>query len=279
MGGYLFGGKEIYNPCSILKYMSELADYPDAFPSPYWAVSCSNHIIKKFVEDWEFHARDDIEELIAGHTIEKSVRESISYENIYDDQDSLWNLLFFTGYLNQSGRRIDERTQCAKFAIPNYEILYIYKRAVERWSSHQLQSADLTPLLESLKSGDTDGIAACISLELRKTICFFDYAERYYHDFLTELLRRMGSYIVRSDFPSNYGRSGITLRPLSIHGRALVLELKAVSSLREMEMGCDEALGQIARKGYEESLKDDGYQEITCYGICFCLKECLVKKM
>lgn len=39
-----------------------------------------------------------------------------------------------------------------------------------------------------------------------------------------------------------------------------------------MEAGCDEALQHIVDKHYEDELKEDGYDHIFKYGICFCKK-------
>ena len=47
-------------------------------------------------------AKRDLETLINGGTIEKPVHEDITYGDIHQSQDNLWNFLFFTGYLKKN---------------------------------------------------------------------------------------------------------------------------------------------------------------------------------
>lgn len=43
-----------------------------------------------------------------------------------------------------------------------------------------------------------------------------------------------------------------------------------------LEKGCIEALEQIENLHYENNAKEEGYQDILKYDICFYKKECLV---
>ncbi|MDC7289112.1 ATP-binding protein [Blautia schinkii] len=277
--GYLFGNREMYNPWSLLNYVDDLAANPDAFPSPYWSNTSSNSIVQELVEASDDNVQEEIEQLIAGHTIQKPIHEDVTYEDIHSSQDNLWNFLFFTGYLTQAGGNLDGDTQYVELAIPNREVCYIYKNTVRRWFDRKLLSADLTPLFKALENGDTDAASACISRELQETISFFDYAENYYHGFLAGILKNMKGYKITTNREAGLGRADIILRTPSIHGRAFVLELKVASSIQEMEKKCDEALQQIITKQYDMPLKNDGYEEVICYGVSFYQKECLVKKM
>ena len=45
---------------------------------------------------------------MAGGTIEKPVHEDITYGDIHQSQDNLWNFLFFTGYLKKISERKEE---------------------------------------------------------------------------------------------------------------------------------------------------------------------------
>ena len=61
-----------------------------------------------------------------GGTIEKPVHDEITYADIHQTQDNLWNFLFFTGYLKKVGERKDaagenrfKRLDLAKGSIRN----------------------------------------------------------------------------------------------------------------------------------------------------------------
>ena len=69
------------------------------FLKPYWSNTSSNNIIRELVENADQEARDEIERLIAGEAPEKPIHEEITYEDIHESSDNLWNFLYFTGYL------------------------------------------------------------------------------------------------------------------------------------------------------------------------------------
>ncbi len=110
------------------------------------------------------------------------------------------------------------------------------------------------------------------------TISYFDYAESYYHGFMTGLLNNAGRYRVYSNRESGNGRPDIVLTELRFMGRAIILELKISDTFRGMEKKCEEALAQIEEQKYAVPLEDDGYQEILKYAICFFKKGCIVRK-
>ena len=100
--GYLFNHFEIYNPWSLLKYVNDRKDHVTEFALPYWSNTSSNSIIREMVGEADERAKADLETLINGGTIEKPVHEDITYGDIHQTQDNLWNFLFFAGYLKKS---------------------------------------------------------------------------------------------------------------------------------------------------------------------------------
>lgn len=109
------------------------------------------------------------------------------------------------------------------------------------------------------------------------TISYFDYAESYYHGFLTGLLKNSGRYSILSNRESGTGRPDIILKEKKFMGKAMIIELKAAKTFAEMEAKCDEALAQIDLQNYAEPLTADGYRPILKYGIALYKKGCIVK--
>ena len=120
--GYLFGKTEIYNPWSIINYVKALTADPNEVPRTYWSNTSSNSIIHALIERADLSDRMEIEELIAGGTIEKPIHEEITYEDVYQSTDNLWNFLFFTGYLKNSGLRMIGNQIYLALSIPNIEV-------------------------------------------------------------------------------------------------------------------------------------------------------------
>ena len=195
--GYLFNDIEIYNPWSIVNYVYDHDRKITQFALPYWSNSSSNSIIREMVGEADADAKHDLETLINGGTIEKQVHEDITYGDIYQTQDNLWNFLFFTGYLKKISERKDEsgETLYLSMAIPNTEIKTIYKNSIAYWFEQRIKQTDRSPLVRALETGDCEAAEDFINHQLVDTISYYDYAENFYHGFMAGLLVNIGGYL------------------------------------------------------------------------------------
>lgn len=276
--GYRFGETEVYNPWSVINYVDSCYHNKNAFAKPYWSNTSSNSIVRNLVEHADISVKQEIEDLIAGGTIEKPIHEDITYDDMDSTQDNLWNFLFFTGYLKKISERQEGETIYMEMAIPNSEVRYVYKNAVLRWFEKKTEQKELSPLYESILNGDTEKMAEILSENLMETISFYDYQESYYHGFLVGMLKNIGNYIVQSNRESGNGRPDILLKYPSVRGKAVIIEIKVSKSYQGLGEKCDEALEQIEAQRYEEALRQEGYQNILKYGVAFYRKECMVKR-
>ena len=276
--GYLFGEEEIYNPWSILKYVTDHNDNVTKFPLPYWSNTSSNSIVREMISDADEKTRADLEILMDGGTIEKPVHEDITYGDIHTSMDNLWNFLFFTGYLKAGRQRTDGENLYLEMSIPNTEVKTIYRQSIMTWFDKKIEKTDRSPLVKALENGDCEVAEEFISTQLMDTISYFDYAENYYHGFLTGLLTGAGNYRVTSNRESGNGRPDIVMSTVAIRkGRVIILELKLADSVRTLEAKCNEALEQIENNKYAKPFTDEGYPIVQKYGISFYKKECMVK--
>ncbi len=276
--GYLFGDTEVYNPWSAVNYIKAAYGKRDTLPKPYWANTSSNSIIRELVEQADFAVKKEIEDLLEGKTIEKVAHEELTYEDIYKNQENLWNFLFFTGYLKKVTERLEGDSICLSLQIPNTEVRYIYRNMILDWFERKVGQTDLRLFYRAVLEGDEQRFSDVVSEQLADTISFFDYAENYYHGFLCGLLKGCPGYLVLSNRESGIGRADIILKTPSARGMAIIMELKVVHDFEGMEAGCDAALSQIRERGYEADLYKEGYRKLLTYGVCFYRKECLVKK-
>ena len=279
--GYLFNETEIYNPWSILKYVNDRKDKVTKFALPYWSNTSSNSIVREMVGEADEMAKADLETLINDGTIEKPVHEDITYGDIHQSQDNLWNFLFFTGYLKKISERKDEsgETLYLTMAIPNTEIKTIYKNSIAYWFEQRMKETDRSPLKHALETGDCEAAEDFINRQLADTISYYDYAENFYHGFTAGLLVNIGGYRVKSNRESGNGRPDIVMQTVQIRkGRVIILELKIAGSIAEMDAACDRGLAQIEEQHYAEPFTTEGYPEVKKYALSFCKKECMVKK-
>lgn len=275
--GYLFGNTEIYNPWSILSYAKSVQSGNQIATKPYWSNTSGNGIVRELIEDADDITREELEILMDGGAIEKPVHEEITYGDIHSSRDNLWNFLFFTGYLKMKSQRIEGETIYLEMTIPNKEIRSIYRQSIVRWFDQKIEKVDRSPLIKALEEGNCEATADFISAQLMDTISYFDYAESYYHGFLTGLLKNSGRYSILSNRESGNGRPDIILKEKKFMGRAMIIELKVAKTFAEMEAKCDEALVQIDSNDYAQPLITDGYRPILKYGIALYKKGCIVK--
>lgn len=274
--GYMFGKTEVYNPWSILMYVDSLCQDKDTEPKPYWANTSSNSIIRELIEHADNTVKQEMETLIDGGTIEKPVHEEVTYEDIYNSADNLWNFLFFTGYLKKVEQRLEDVTTYLTLGIPNLEARYIYQNTILDWFNTRIRQKEFTGLYKALQQKDTLRMEKEISQNLMKTISFYDYREDYYHGFLGGLLKMMEGYTVKSNRESGRGRSDLLLLSAPYDGIAIIVEIKVSDTYAQLEEKALSALGQIEEKQYDAELRLEGYHTFIKYGISFYKKLCKV---
>ena len=274
--GYLFGKTEVYNPWSIVNYVKSIAIMQMTYPRPFWANTSSNQIIKDLVWNADEEMKKELDLLIQGGTIERKIHEEITYEDIYESDDNLWNYLFFTGYLKKVAERIDGEDLYLTMKIPNGEIRSIYKNQISTWFEKQIKETDKAVLYKAVLKGDTETIENYVTDLLVKSISTFDSEESFYHGYFLSLLYGVPGYTIQSNREEGDGRPDIVLYPLRPRDPAILFEVKTRKKYTEMEDGLTEAYEQIRTKRYEEGILNDGYMGVSSYGICFCKKSCIV---
>lgn len=274
--GYTFGNISIYNPWSIINFMTDLNANRDAFPRPYWINTSSNDIIKDMIGRADRHTREQIEELIAGGTMEIPVREEVTYGDMYENGENLWNFLYFTGYLTKAEMTFRDETVYLKVRIPNVEVKSVYKNTILNWFQKSLKKQDFHGFYKALEEGDAQTIGDMISCQLMSVISFYDSAESFYHGFLAGILSQSEDYLVKSNREAGNGRADLLLKSPSLRGRSFILEFKVSENINQLEADARKAVEQIIEKNYAQELRTEGYRKIACYGIAFYRKDCAV---
>ncbi len=275
--GYLFGETQVYNPWSIINYVSMAITNTVALPCPYWSNTSSNTAVRELIEKADEAAKGEIEELISGGAVEKPIHEDVTYGEIYENQDNLWNFLFFTGYLKAVSQRLEEETIYLTMTVPNKEVNYIYKNTIRTWFDESVRKVDFQPFYQAMREQDARKMEESINGQLSFSISYYDEGEKFYHGYLLGILSGFGGYRILSNREQGEGRPDILLRPHNPHHQAFVIELKRVKHFAKQSEGCDKALKQIEEKGYATEFIHEGYEKVTCYGMCFCDKYCMIK--
>ncbi len=283
--GYIFGNSNVYNPWSTIMYLRDhIGSDRDYFPVSYWANTSSNSIVRDLIERADSGTKGEIEKLIAWGSIEKPVHEDITYGEIYQNQDNLWNFMLFTGYLKIISRRFEGDKLYATMVIPNRETRYIYSEKIINWFDMEIvKKSNRNALFESMEKGDAEGFEREINKLLTPSISYMDSYENFYHGFMLGILSGSDVYTAKSNRESGQGRSDILMTTGDVFAKAFVIELKTVKqagrkpvTLEMMDQAAEKAIKQIDERSYVDALLEEGYGNIGRYGISFFKKKCRV---
>lgn len=274
--GYKFGVSDIYNPWSVLKCAKDMT-LGSSFPQAYWVNTSGNDIVKKLILSASETAKNEIEVLINGGTIEKTLNANVTYNELDDRAENIWSMLFFTGYFTYVKERREGRVSLYELRIPNEELLYVYETIIKYWFEEKVKEKDFGGLYNALVNGREEELRIEINKFLLENISYYDASESFYHGILTGILSRMKDYSLHSNLESGLGRSDIIIEPVDDRKPAIIIELKKVRDMEEAETKCQEALKQIEEKSYDTYLRKIGFKSSLKYGIAFYGKRCRVK--
>ena len=278
--GYLFGRKEVYNPWSSIQVISNWRKNIERYPEPHWANTSSNDIVRRLIYKADNDIRAELEILMSGGTISKLIHEDITYDDIENDLNNIWNFLFFTGYLKNVGETIDEKERIIfKLEIPNKELKIIYYNKIQEWFSEKVKQKDFSRLYDAVLNGSANIIKDELNDFIVDVISYMDGREAFYHGVMIGVLSGMRHFGVKSNREAGIGRCDIVMRHASGRGKAFLFELKWTDKMSEIEKKCEEAVDQIKERQYIKELEAECYKDVIQYGIAFCKKSCEVMKL
>lgn len=275
--GYLFGETEIYNPWSVLYFISDAKANHNALIQPYWSNTSSNDIIHNLMINGDEVTHSTVEELINGGTVIAPVYEDITYQNINVNSSYIWSFLLFTGYLKQIRMFLQDDSIYAEMCIPNREVRSIYRNTIQQWFDEKVKATSREDLFNAIINGSCEAFEDILCDWLEESISYYDGKENYYHGFLTGLVSGFKGYQIESNRESGLGRSDIMILERRRHKLAIIIEVKVADRFADLDKKCSEALVQIEEKQYDMKLKQDCYQKILKYGVAFYQKSSRVK--
>lgn len=277
--GYLFGSLGIYCPWDVINYCGDLRDGSVTEPQNYWVNTSGNDIIRRFLSRAKTSDRNDVEQLINGNSIKKTIRQELTYRDLDSSPDNLWSILFTTGYLTQRTAQAGELTE---LVIPNREIRWIFVRQIREWFKWETEKnmEKLEAFCMAFIENDAAAIEEGFNAYLKKTISIRDtnvkkeMKENFYHGILLGLFGSMDGWNVQSNAESGDGYSDISVE-VEDRETGIVIELKYAENAA-FDNACKEAIKQIRDRNYGEKLADDGMTTIRRYGIACYKRRCRV---
>ena len=278
--GYRFGKVDVYCPWDVINYCDVLLADPEAEPENYWANTSGNDLVRRLLGRSDQTTRNEIEQLIGGGTITKTLRQELTCRDVEDSIDNVWSVLYSTGYLTCKERLNGKQV---KLALPNREVRELFIDLVKEWFQETTlaDSARIHRFCEAFPAEDVSTIQDMLhdylwdSISVRDTAVRMNRKENFYHGMVLGLLQSQGSWRVQSNDETGTGYSDISISTRERTG--IVIEIKYAND-GNLDGACAEALKQIEDRNYAEGLRRRGMKKIIKYGMAFYKKECMVVK-
>ena len=274
--GFIFGKqKNIYNPWSIIGYLSEKEF------AAYWAHTSSNGLVGKLLAHGDERLKKDVENLLDGKSIITNIDDQIVFSNLDYDNEAIWSLLLASGYVKAIS--FNAMSDVYEITLTNLESKIIMEKQILNWfkkvnnSRKNFQEALLADNLKYMNKFMSD-----IS---KNIFSFFDTSgnepERFYHAFVLGIIVDLKNrYEIRSNRESGFGRYDVTMFPEQSNDHGIVIEFKTLENDTEKNLQdtCKNALKQIKEKKYISELvsRGIGTSNIYVYGFSFKGKEVLI---
>lgn len=272
--GYRFGNTEIFNPWSVINYISD-----QCFPKAFWQSTGSNDIIGEIIGTATPEITENLYKLFCGNTITTYVDTSVIYPEVQNNPYSIYSFLLVAGYLKVAAiyPQNDGNYMC-DVAIPNKEILYVYEKEVLNRTNQNNVSISIH---QAIFSKDTRKLQSLLEDFMLKSISTMDGAnEAFYHGMMLGLCAVLGSqYKVRSNRESGLGRFDVELLPMMQGIPGFIFEFKHTKDINvDLDSLANSALRQIDDMKYDTELKDFGVKNLVKIGIAFRQKSEVVKR-
>ena len=272
--GYCFGNTEIFNPWSVINYISD-----QCFPKAFWQSTGSNDIIGEIIGAATPEINENLYKLLCGNTITTYIDTSVIYPEVQSNPYSIYSFLLVAGYLKVAAiyPQNDGNYMC-DVAIPNKEIAFVYEKEVLNRTNQNNVSISVH---QAIFSKDANKLQSLLENFMLKSISTMDGAsEAFYHGMMLGLCAVLGSqYQVRSNRESGLGRFDIELLPMVKNMPGFIFELKHTKDMNiDLDSLADSALRQIDNMKYDAELKAFGVDDIVKIGIAFRQKSAVVKR-
>lgn len=283
--GYRFGKQEIYCPWDVINHCKKLLADRQHRPEAFWANSSGNYIIQDILSMASETAKEQIERLISGESIEQRIIPELTYTDL-DNEDItvretyLWSVLYAAGYLTKAVRETD--SDLYRLVIPNKEVLQIYRDKIQSWYNVTVRrdTSKWRAFCNAVRTGDAPKIQELFNsymsrtISIRDTFVKKDMKENFYHGMLLGILQCDSGWVIRSNQESGLGYCDILLMvPGDRIGCAIELKYAEDGAF---DAACDEAFRQIDEKKYIDYLQQECMETIYTYAVVCYKKSCKV---
>ncbi|MGN1103567.1 MAG: AAA family ATPase [Candidatus Coproplasma sp.] len=272
--GYLFGNTEIFNPWSVINYISD-----NCTPKAFWQSTGSNDIIGEIISSATTEVTENLHNLLTGNKVTTYIDTNVIYPEVNDNPYLIYSFLLISGYLkvDKVYPQSDGNYMC-DVAIPNQEISFVYAKEVLSKTGRESIAVEIQ---QAIFKNDAKKLQQLLEKFMIESISSFDGTnEGFYHGMMLGLCAIVSNkYRPTSNRESGLGRFDIQLYPINKSNPGFIYEFKHTKNVHELDTLAQKALEQIEEKHYDTALKSDGINNIIKIGIAFCGKKLSIKSL
>jgi hypothetical protein len=285
--GYRFGQvppHTMYNPWSILNFLSKHPDAPQAF----WKNSSDNGLIRTLLMLHAAALGPTVEALLLGQTVQVVVDENVAMPQLHQSPHTVLELLFYSGYLTAKDLEPTTAGLRVSLRIPNVEVRYVFTAIFGDWLRQGVLSAGagggpspIGQLTYAMLSGDADALEEQLEERLVTMLSHHDVAgdrvEAVYQAFLVGMLVHLEpTHRVYSNREAGFGRADVLVVPRQ-PGPGAVMELKRITRRETEELALEKAIAQLTDRDYAAEVRAGGATQVYQYAVVFDGKRCSVR--
>ena len=259
--GYKFGNSDVYNPWSILNFLT------DKKLIPYWIDTSDNYLINKTLKNASSDTMEALQKLFSGESVEENINGNSDLSILFDEEE-IWELFLFSGYLTIDKKIGEDYENVYALRLPNREVKEFFK---QKFIDVNFGESLFRNTMEALKKNNIDNFEKYLQNIILKSASYYDGKnEDFYHGLILGMTLYLDrDYYVNSNRESGLGRYDVIIEPKNKNNRGYILEFKVVKDEKDLENTTKEAIEQIIDKKYDTSLKERGIKDITLIGITF----------
>ena len=254
--GYRFGDTEVYNPFSLMSYVSLGFE-----PLGYWANSGNDKPIRWMMERTDRRSVDIVADIISGIPAASRIRMDLTYSDMRRSKGTdLYSLMVMTGYL----KAVPRDDGLYDISVPNKEVRMMVDHVLD----------DVVPVDDSLfrdfavavQDGD-GGTMETLLAGLLDGSSYFDLRDE--SDYKLALFLCLHGIVWRYDAEcerkGGNGRLDIIMRPRDDTVRPVIIEVKVSRDESSLTSDAEDGIRQIHRMRYYNGMSG----EVLLYGISF----------
>jgi len=259
--GYKFGNSDVYNPWSILNFLT------DKKLIPYWIDTSDNYLINKTLKNASSDTMEALQKLFSGESVEENINGNSDLSILFDEEE-IWELFLFSGYLTIDEKIGEDYENVYTLRLPNREVKEFFK---QKFIDVNFGESLFRNTMEALKKNKIDNFEKYLQNILLKSTSYYDTSnEDFYHGLILGMTLYLDrDYYVTSNRESGLGRYDVIVEPKNRNNRGYILEFKVAKIEKDLEKVSKEAIEQIIDKKYDTQLKERGIKDITLLGIAF----------